>query len=195
MLHGPQSSAVFLVVYDIIPHNAILSEIGIGVHHSGIEVYGKEVSFGRCAFGTGVFTCAPCHCPKHSFRERFLLGRTHLSSDEVDKLIGALAASETWTGQAYHLLQRNCNNFTEQLAEVLVTPERRLIDDDEWGALVYKGAGYTVDERTRRRIRNLVPWWVNKLARFGLWVLPAKYVEKLEAADRAAQGVPPLATC
>ncbi len=192
-MHGAQSNIVFLCVYDILPHNAFLAELGLGVHHSGVEVYGKEYAFGRCAFGTGVFDCPPGQCPKHRFRERILLGRTDHSSSDVDAIVIQLAQSPSWAGTAYHLLRRNCNTFAEHLAGALLPPSRRLIDDEEFGFATYQGNGMEMEERTGRIVRRLMPWWVNALARAAVFALPEKWIAVVEQMDREAQGMPPAA--
>lgn len=54
-----------------------------GVFHGGIEVNGKEWSYGYCEKGTGVYYCMPKDNPMYSYRETVTLGATTLSTIEV----------------------------------------------------------------------------------------------------------------
>lgn len=81
------SSTVLLNVYDIVPYNDVLVPWGMGVHHTGIEVHGMEIAFGRCVRGSGVFECQPKRCPGHKFREQLVLGTTPYSQGDVEQYL------------------------------------------------------------------------------------------------------------
>ncbi|RIB04454.1 PPPDE putative peptidase domain-containing protein [Gigaspora rosea] len=93
---------------------------GIGVFHSGVEVYDKEYNFGGHDFdSTGVFVMRPRIGPPNvTFKESVFMGHTSLSKEEVKNVIEEL--SREWSGNSYNLLTRNCNHFTSDLCNILV---------------------------------------------------------------------------
>lgn len=58
---------------------------------------------------TGIFEGEPTQCPGFRFRKSILIGRTELGAKEVRSLMEKLA--EDYTGNAYHLISKNCNHF------------------------------------------------------------------------------------
>lgn len=58
---------------------------------------------------TGIFEGEPRQCPGFRFRKSILIGRTELGAKEVRSLMEKLA--EDYTGNAYHLISKNCNHF------------------------------------------------------------------------------------
>nr|KAF6302473.1 desumoylating isopeptidase 2 [Pipistrellus kuhlii] len=85
---------VVLNVYDMYWMNEYTSSIGIGVFHSGIEVYG---------------------------RESVVLGSTDFLEDEIEKIVEELG--KEYRGNAYHLMHKNCNHFSSALSEILCGKE------------------------------------------------------------------------
>jgi len=96
------SQAVFLHIYDVsqdsgIQHlNEVLASSILpmkfgGVFHAGVEVNGKEWSFGYCKEGSGVCFTEPRRHPVHHFRETVFLPRTQLSSKEIAGIIKCMA--------------------------------------------------------------------------------------------------------
>ena len=63
-----QGVKVYLNVYDLSPANDFLYPIGFGLHHSGVEILGKEYTF---ASGAGIFDHNPREAPGAKFRERY----------------------------------------------------------------------------------------------------------------------------
>lgn len=59
------------------------------------------------------------HC---KYRQSIALGECYKSSEEVTDIVIQLARK--YTGSSYHLLKRNCNNFSDELSLKLV--ERRI---------------------------------------------------------------------
>ena len=53
-------------------HNAGLEAVGFGFYHSGVELWGKEISFGHSKkFSTGVFSANPRDAEKFIANIRF----------------------------------------------------------------------------------------------------------------------------
>ena len=107
---------VYLNVYDLNPINDTLITFGLGLFHSGVEVHGKEFSFGE---NGGVFENTPKEAPPAIFRTSILLGETRLGYREVDELVGSLRQS--YPGSSYDVMRNNCNCFSRELSERLIT--------------------------------------------------------------------------
>jgi len=146
---------VYVNVYDIAPSwiNSILGGVGFGVFHTGVQVYGRELGFGRAAAECcGVYCIAPRSYTQHSFRESVYVGTTKFSEREVAVLRNRFASA--W-GKAYHLIECNCNSFTEAF----------------------------VDHLLRGVERIPFPIGVNRLCRAGGWLLPDAMVEGINNLD------------
>ncbi|KAH1115703.1 hypothetical protein J1N35_009081 [Gossypium stocksii] len=111
---GNNRALLYLNVYDLTPINKFLYWLGLGVFHSGIEVYGSEYGFGahECPT-TGVFEVEPRSCPGFIFRRSVLLGSTDMSRSEFRLFMEEL--SQKYRGDTYHLVARNCNHFTDDV--------------------------------------------------------------------------------
>ena len=113
---------VYLNVYNLVPEKEFLTKVGLGVYHSGLEVYGREWSFGGCCEESytdysGIFHCEPKTATPNMFKQ-LKLGTIHMSHrDLYFNVIKPL--HESWTMGTYHLIQRNCNHFAQQLAAAL----------------------------------------------------------------------------
>ena len=58
--------------------------LGMGLHHSGVEILGREYSFGS---GGGIFDSTPKEAPGAQFRESLELGAFHGGSSELQSVI------------------------------------------------------------------------------------------------------------
>lgn len=85
-----------------------------GVWHTGIVAYGAEWYFGS----GGISSCPPCGTILGQPDERKFQGRTHVSYDDFFSHITNLAQT-TFKGSDYHLLNHNCNNFSDDVSEFL----------------------------------------------------------------------------
>jgi len=121
------SKNVALHIYDVSTNpeieklNKYLTAVGTGAFHGGIEVYGKEYSFGYCKEGPGIFSNPPKGCTMHHFRESIELGECALSEDDVKKLVEEMKPE--WPGSAYDLIRRNCVIFSAEFAKKLGVQE------------------------------------------------------------------------
>mmetsp|Transcript_59848 Transcript_59848/g.175593 ORF Transcript_59848/g.175593 Transcript_59848/m.175593 type:complete len:178 (+) Transcript_59848:68-601(+) len=108
---------VYLHVYDLgcsgemQTLNMLLSAVGSGAFHCGVEVHGKEWSFNATTRGSGVFTSQPRECPAHSYRTSVLMGHTMFSDEEVKTMCSVLRAE--WKGPSYDMLTKNCCHFCD----------------------------------------------------------------------------------
>mmetsp|Transcript_21437 Transcript_21437/g.34677 ORF Transcript_21437/g.34677 Transcript_21437/m.34677 type:complete len:119 (+) Transcript_21437:18-374(+) len=87
---GKKRAYVYLNVYDLGFFNATYRRIGLGVYHTGVQVYNKEYSFagqaGNHVRKSGIRVSRPRDISwmKHGyFRMTILVGTTNLSEEEV----------------------------------------------------------------------------------------------------------------
>jgi len=98
--------------------NVLVRPTGTGAFHTGVEVHGKEWSFGsKSDRGTGIFSCRPRKSPIHHYKEAVQLGTTDLSKLEVLALVRQFEPE--WQGQDYDLFFRNCCSFCIAFASAL----------------------------------------------------------------------------
>eukprot|EP01012_Entosiphon_sulcatum_P040278 TRINITY_DN53930_c0_g1_i1.p1 TRINITY_DN53930_c0_g1~~TRINITY_DN53930_c0_g1_i1.p1 ORF type:complete len:245 (+),score=37.40 TRINITY_DN53930_c0_g1_i1:22-735(+) len=110
---------VYLNVYDL-GGSKKMDTIGIGIYHTGIEVYGVEFAFGGGQQYdpdvTGVFALHP-HTACPGFRMSIALGQTTVTQQQLAWFLKGL--EREWPASSYDLLKRNCNHFSEALAQKL----------------------------------------------------------------------------
>ena len=102
-----------------------LTKSGLSVYHSGIEVYGTEFTYGQCNAIepiSGVVEMTPRGAEKLDkkliFKQAIHLGYTDLTELDVIRITTELG-TEDFRGDKYHVLSRNCNHFSNALAEIL----------------------------------------------------------------------------
>ncbi|KAL8149700.1 deSI-like protein At4g17486 [Apium graveolens] len=106
---------VLLNVYDLTPLNKYLFCFGLGVFHSGIEVYGMEYGFGAHDLSmSGVFEAEPKSCPGFIYRCSIPLGRIGMPFSEFHHFLETVASE--YHGDTYHLISKNCNHFTDDMS-------------------------------------------------------------------------------
>ncbi|WJX16244.1 hypothetical protein P8452_06299 [Trifolium repens] len=104
------SVPVYLNVYDLTPINGYAYWFGLGVYHSGVQVHGVEYGFGaHDRETTGIFEVEPGKCPGFTFRKSIFIGSTDMGPKDVREFMEKL--SEVYAGNTYHLIQKNCNHF------------------------------------------------------------------------------------
>jgi len=113
---------VLLNVYNMYWLNEYTSNIGLGVYHSGVEVYGKEYAYGGHPFEfTGIFDMLPKDVEDlgegFTFKETIVLGYTDFTENDVKKMIDLLG--EEYSGCSYHLVKKNCNHFSMEFSNLL----------------------------------------------------------------------------
>uniref|UniRef100_W8CEF2 Desumoylating isopeptidase 2 n=1 Tax=Ceratitis capitata TaxID=7213 RepID=W8CEF2_CERCA len=119
---GVVCEPVKLNVYDILKINEYSSYIGLGVFHSGIELYGSEFAYGGHQFPfTGIFEMVPRDYAdlgaNFRFRQTIPLGCTQFTCHQVYQIVEELG--QRFTGSSYHLIHNNCNHFCDYMAQFL----------------------------------------------------------------------------
>jgi len=101
---------VVLNVYDLSQANDYLVSVGLGLHHSGVEILGREYSY---ASGGGIFDSSPKEAQGAKFRNSIELGSFDGGSSELNSAISNLR--EEFGPDRYNLIRRNCNHFANAL--------------------------------------------------------------------------------
>lgn len=126
LLSNMAREPVILNVYDMYWINDYTTTIGLGVFHSGVEVYGVEYAYGGHPYPfSGVFEISPRNADElgeqFRFRQSVQLGHTDFTEDEVKRIVGELG--KEFRGDRYHLMNKNCNHFSGDLTQILCGTE------------------------------------------------------------------------
>ncbi|XP_060663019.1 deubiquitinase DESI2 [Drosophila nasuta] len=115
---------VILNVYDLFNVNEFgAARIGLGIFHTGIQVYDKEYTYGGHSYSnSGIFEIMPrtaeIELGEHfHYRESIQLGYTQFTRDEVMRIVEQLGCQ--FTGNSYHLTSNNCNHFSDAMSRIL----------------------------------------------------------------------------
>eukprot|EP00455_Lapot_gusevi_P031316 TRINITY_DN3389_c0_g3_i1.p1 TRINITY_DN3389_c0_g3~~TRINITY_DN3389_c0_g3_i1.p1 ORF type:complete len:227 (-),score=48.54 TRINITY_DN3389_c0_g3_i1:237-917(-) len=119
--YRPRGACVFLNVYDLFISNLSTEKYGIGVFHTGVEVYGQEFSF---VGGPDDMCSIVCTRPRDTswmqngrYKESLYVGRTQMTRKEVQLLRFDLAKKRPCS--SYDILLNNCNHFSELFTRAL----------------------------------------------------------------------------
>lgn len=179
---------VYLNTYDLLPptrdsakglSSEVLTVIGMGLHHSGVEILGQEYSFGSDESGRndptteGVYAVYPRTACGH-FRAQIELGDAPpaLTVDTLEDILVTLRPK--WRASTYHILGHNCNNFTMALVQKIdeLFPE-----------------GTPEDKKLMKKY----PFWVNRAATSANVVMPAVLLRSImDAVNPPAACAPDL---
>ncbi|KAK7328393.1 hypothetical protein VNO77_22498 [Canavalia gladiata] len=113
------NTRVVLNVYDLSRLNNYFYWFGLGIFHSGIEVHGKEYGFAAHNYpSSGVYEVEPRKCPRFMYRCSVTLGQINMQPSEFHKFIENIIRE--YHGDAYHLISKNCNHFTDDVSHRLI---------------------------------------------------------------------------
>lgn len=123
--------AVYLNIYHLSVINYAIQIFGFGFFHSTIEVNNIEYSFGATTenisgifynkFGEG--------SPNIQLKEKLYLGNTIYNDNAIKRML--CLSIPYWMGKSYDPFLKNCNHFTQFLAEKLLRTER-VVDYPEY---------------------------------------------------------------
>ena len=106
-----QKTKVLLNVYDLSPANDYLFPVGLGLHHSGVEIDAREYSFGS---GGGIFEGPPKEAGGARFRFQIDMGAYDGGLKELNQALDDLRSSGFGAAD-YNLVRKNCNHFCQAL--------------------------------------------------------------------------------
>ena len=130
---SPRLADVRLHIYDatnarvVSGLNSLLPDDKAGAYHVGVEILGKEWSFGGSTGEEGrggVGWCTPKGDPDHRFRRTVDLGRTSWSRHQIDQAIAEMQREPAWAPKEYSLLRHNCVHFAQALVTRLGVTSR-----------------------------------------------------------------------
>ncbi|KAI9033370.1 PPPDE putative peptidase domain-containing protein [Hyaloraphidium curvatum] len=114
-----ESSEVILYVYDLSQGMARMLSMPLAgrqidaIYHTSVVVYGTEYFFGQ-----GIMSCAPGQSMHGTPIEQLRMGTTYLPRSVVREYIDNMR--QHWTADRYHLLDNNCNSFSDEVCTFLV---------------------------------------------------------------------------
>ncbi|KDN42394.1 DUF862-domain-containing protein, partial [Tilletiaria anomala UBC 951] len=117
-----QQWPVELWVYDLSQGLARQLSMGLlgrsfdAIYHTSLVVYGREYFYGQ-----GVDVTTPGHSHHGQPQEKIDMGYTSVDPDTWNELLQDLR--ERFTASKYHLLEHNCNTFTNECMQILTGRE------------------------------------------------------------------------
>ncbi|KAF9183419.1 hypothetical protein BGZ51_004037 [Haplosporangium sp. Z 767] len=114
------SERVILFVYDLSQGMARTMSMGIvgrqidAIYHTSVVVFGREFFYGQ-----GIMSAIPGTTMHGQPMEQIDMGETEIPQEVFMEFMDNMR--ETYTADAYHLLDNNCNNFSNDVCQFLVS--------------------------------------------------------------------------
>jgi hypothetical protein len=124
MIQKENGLRVYLNIYHVTIFNYILQFFGLGIFHSTLEINDIEYCF-KLGIGdeSGIFyNCSKDGIDKKWLKEKIYLGNTPYDSDSVNDIFKLYIPF--WLGKTYNLFQKNCNDFTNFFASLLLRTDK-----------------------------------------------------------------------
>ena len=102
---------VILNVYDLHDANSYLSNVGLGLFHTGVQIRGYEYSFSQ----VGISKTAPKSPIFGNFRESIEIGQCQ---GNLEQILNDFRSADFAPGM-YDLTKRNCNHFSDSFCRAL----------------------------------------------------------------------------
>lgn len=112
------STAVVLNVYDLNEANELLSSMGLGFYHSGVEIGLEERREYAFAPIVGIYDSPPRSVPNALFRGAVNMGYFEGGRERLARAIDALRGR--FRPDGYDMVTNNCNNFADALVHELL---------------------------------------------------------------------------
>ncbi|CAO3569555.1 unnamed protein product [Mortierella alpina] len=110
---------VTLFVYDLSQGMARSMSLGLvgrqidAIYHTSVVIFGREFYYGQ-----GIMSSIPGTTPHGNPIQRVDMGETEIPQEVFMEFMDNMR--ETYTADAYHLLDNNCNNFSNDVCQFLV---------------------------------------------------------------------------
>lgn len=119
-------------VFDIYPDiNSKFRFLHLGLYHTSIVINGQRELYFWGDYNSnqsGIRTIQPTSppwAPNHfKFYRTYYLGKTKFTADIAKKIIEGFIVSSSWKANTYSLIYHNCNHFTSQICEALLTSKQ-----------------------------------------------------------------------
>lgn len=85
----------------------------LSLRHTSVVVFGREYYYGQ-----GIFIDHPGQTHHGAPLQEIPMGTTHIPEEVFVEFIAQMR--QIWTGDRYHLLDNNCNNFSSEVCKFLV---------------------------------------------------------------------------
>jgi len=113
---------VVLNIYDMMWTNHYTTMLGMGVFHTGVEIYDTEFAYGGHPYEfSGIFEITPKAAEElgdhYKYKENIVIGFTSFTKSEVQTAVNHLGRD--FKGTNYHLMNKNCNHFAGELTQLL----------------------------------------------------------------------------
>jgi hypothetical protein len=117
--YSPRGSCVYLNIYHLDDSwsdtNIMSQKIGLGgAFHAGVEIHGREWTYGKSGIECGEPRCHQVHV----YHESICLGETGLTALDVDSVVRRMKSG--WSGKDYHIFDYNCTTFADALTVELI---------------------------------------------------------------------------